>query len=80
MIPGEPAAERLWECAARVMLQASERPRRIEVSDSDCYDFLRPVLASADVECVMLDELPELHSFCLQTAASFWRAGKVCPG
>ncbi len=71
MIPGEPAAEQLWEYAARVMLQVSERPRRIEVSDSDGYDFLRSILAAAEVECVMLDELPELHSFCLQMASSF---------
>ena len=71
MISGEPAAERLWEYAARVMLQVSGRPRRIEVSDSDGYDFLRPRLAAAEVECVLLDELPELHSFCLQMASSF---------
>ncbi len=71
MIPGEPTAERLWEYAARVMLQVSGRPRRIEVSDSDGYDFLRPRLAAAEVECVLLDELPELHSFCLQMASSF---------
>ena len=71
MIPGEPAAERLWEYAARVMLKVSGRPRRIEVSDSDGYDFLRPRLAAADVKCVLLDELPELHSFCQQMASSF---------
>ncbi len=71
IIPGEPDAERLWEYAARVMLQVSGRPRRIEVSDSDGYDFLRPRLAAADVDCVLLDELPELHSHCLRMAASF---------
>ena len=53
------------------MLRNSERPRRIEVSDSDGYDFLRPRLAAAEVDCVLLDELPELHSFCLRTASSF---------
>ena len=71
MIAGEPAAERLWEYAARVMLQVAGRPRRIEVSDSDGYDFLQPRLAAAEVQCVLLDELPELHSFCLRMASSF---------
>ncbi len=71
MIPGEPTAERLWEYAARVMLQVPGRPRRIEVSDSDGYDFLRPRLEAAEIDCVLLDELPELHSFCLQMASSF---------
>ncbi len=76
MIPGEPSAEQLWEHAARVMLRGSERPRRIEVSDSDGYDFLRPRAAAAEVECVLLDELPELHSFCLQLASRFGGPGK----
>ena len=76
MIPGEPVPERLWEYATRVMLLVSRRPRRIEVSDSDGYDFLRPRLAAAEVQCVLLDELPELHSFCLQMASSFGGPGK----
>ncbi len=76
MIPGEPAAERLWEYAARVMLQVSSRPRRIEISDSDGYDFLRPWLTAAEVDCVLLDELPELHSFCLRMASSHGGPGK----
>jgi len=68
-IPDQPTAEQLWEYAARVMLRVSGRPRRIEVSDSDGYDSLRPRLVAAEVECVLLDELPELHSFCLQFAS-----------
>jgi hypothetical protein len=71
LISGEPSAERLWEYVARLMLKVSGRPRRVEVSDSDGYDFLRPRLAAADVECVLLDELPELHSFCLNMASSY---------
>ncbi|MBI2481721.1 MAG: hypothetical protein HYV60_24670, partial [Planctomycetia bacterium] len=67
----QPGAEQLWECAARVMQKTSQRPRRIEVSDADGFDVLRPELERADVECVMLDELPELHAFCLYMAASY---------
>ncbi len=75
-ISGGPGAECLWEYAARTMLKVSERPRRIEVSDSDGYDLLRPRLATADVQCVLVDELPELHSFCLQLASDYGEPGK----
>ncbi len=62
MIQGEPTAERLWEHAVEVMRQLSGRPRRIEVSDSNGYDFLRRKLTAAKVECVLLDELPALDA------------------
>ena len=40
------------------------RPSRIELSDSDGYDFLKPKLGELGVGCVLTDELPELQEFC----------------
>ena len=71
IVSGGPDPERLWEYAVRTMQHLAGCPRRIEVADSDGYDFLRTKLTKADVECVLRDELPELHAFCLQMAASF---------
>jgi hypothetical protein len=43
----------------------------VEVSDSDCYDHLRPRLEAAGVVCRLVDELSELDDFCLRLARSF---------
>jgi hypothetical protein len=47
------------------------RPSAVEVSDSDCYDFLKPKLGRLGIDCVLSDELPELHGLCRKLAASY---------
>ena len=68
MLRGEPTPEALWDHVVRSMAhpgpRAPMRPSVVEVSDSDGYDFLKPQLNRLGVECVLLDELPELHAFC----------------
>ncbi|MDA0591589.1 MAG: tetratricopeptide repeat protein [Planctomycetota bacterium] len=76
LIRGEPEPELLWEQALRVMQHLSGRPQRVEVADSDGYDFLRSRLAAVDVDCTLRDELPELHAFCLEVASSFGTSEK----
>ena len=72
--PGDPAPEMLLEFLIRTMAkpngEAAQRPRLIEVSDSDCYDYLRPRLEAAGVACRLVDELSELNHFCLDLARS----------
>lgn len=72
--PDVPTPEMLLEFLVRVMARPgggpAERPRLIEVADSDCYDYLRPRLAAAEVECRLHDELPEFNDFCLSLARS----------
>ena len=73
MLRGEPTPDALWDHVLRSMAHpgphAPMRPSVVEVSDSDCYDFLKPQLNRLGVECVLLDELPELHDFCRMLAA-----------
>lgn len=71
---GEPTAEVMWEYVVRTMAHPGPReplrPSLVEVSDSDCYDFLKPQLAELGVGCVLRDELPELDAFCRTLAGS----------
>jgi len=70
--PGDPAPEVLLEFLVQTMAapgdQPAQRPRLVEVSDSDCYDFLRPRLESAGVACRLVDDLAEFNDFCLRLA------------
>ncbi len=73
--PGDPVPEMLLEFLVRTMArpggESAQRPRLVEVSDSDCYDHLRPRLEAAGVACRLVDELSELDDFCLRLARSF---------
>ena len=73
--PGDPAPEMLLEFLVRTMARpggkSAQRPRLVEVSDSDCYDHLRPRLEAAGVACRLVDELSEFDDFCLRLAKSF---------
>ncbi|HUY33944.1 MAG TPA: hypothetical protein VMV69_14450 [Pirellulales bacterium] len=73
--PGDPAPEMLLEFLVSTMArpggESAQRPRLVEVSDSDCYDHLRPRLEAAGVACRLVDELSELNDFCLRLARSF---------
>jgi hypothetical protein len=72
--PVDPAPEMLMEFLVRTMArpggESAQRPRLVEVSDSDCYDHLRPRLEAAGVGCRLVDELSELNDFCLSLARS----------
>ena len=74
LLPGEPVAESLLDYVVRTMAQPAvgspQRPRLVEVSDSDCYDHLRPRLEAAGVACRLVDELRELDDFSLSLAKS----------
>ena len=78
--PGDPAPEMLLEFLVRTMARpggkSAQRPRLIEVSDSDCYDYLRPRLEAVGVACRLVDELTEFNDFCLRLARSFDGSGK----
>jgi hypothetical protein len=78
--PADPAPEMLLEFLARTMTrpggQAARRPRLVEVSDSDCYDHLRPRLEAAGIACQLVDELSEFNDFCLRLARSVERSSK----
>lgn len=78
--PGDPAPEVLLEFLVRTMARPgggpAERPRLVEVSDSDCYDHLRPRLEAAGVSCRLADELTEFDDFCLHLARSFDQSEK----
>jgi hypothetical protein len=73
--PGDPAPEMLLEFLVRTMArpggEEAERPRLVEVSDSDCYEHLRPRLEAAGVACRLVDEMSEFNDFCLRLAKSF---------
>ena len=73
--PGDPAPEMLLEFLLRTMArpggESAQRPRLVEVSDSDCYDHLRPRLEAVGVACRLVDELSEVNDFCLRLARSF---------
>ena len=77
---GEPTLEFLWEHILRTMthpgLLDPMRPSKIELSDSDGYDFMKPKLRELGVACVLLDELPELQNFCLALVSSYGRYEK----
>ncbi|MFN0054299.1 MAG: DUF6930 domain-containing protein [Planctomycetales bacterium] len=70
--PGDPAPEMLLEFLVRTMAQPMgfepQRPRLIEVADSDSFDYLRPRLEAAGVTVRLLDELREFDEFCLGLA------------
>ena len=80
MLRGEPTPEALWDHVVRSMAhpgqRAPSRPAAVEVSDSDGYDFLKPQLARLGVDCLLSDELAELHGFCRRLAASYGGPGK----
>ncbi|MEX0818824.1 MAG: tetratricopeptide repeat protein, partial [Pirellulaceae bacterium] len=73
--PGDPAPEMLLEVLVRTMARpggkSPQRPRLIEVSDSDCYDYLRPRLETSGIACRLVDEMSEFNDFCLCLARSF---------
>jgi tetratricopeptide (TPR) repeat protein len=70
--PGDPTPEMLLEFLVRTMARpggaAAQRPRWVEVSDSDCYDYLRPRLEAVGVGCRLVDEMSELNELCLGMA------------
>jgi hypothetical protein len=70
--PGDPAPEVLLEFLIRTMARpngaSAQRPRLVEVADSDCYDYLRPRLEAAGVACQLVDEMGELNDFCVDLA------------
>jgi hypothetical protein len=72
---GDPTPEMLLEYLVRTIARpdgnSTERPRLVEVSDSDCYDYMRPRLEAAGVACHLVDEVTELNNFCLDLAKSF---------
>jgi len=78
--PGDPTPEMLLESLVRTMARPggdeAQRPRLVEVSDSDCYDHLRPRLEAAGVACRLVDELSEFNDFCLRLARKFDESGK----
>jgi hypothetical protein len=65
--PSDPTPEMLLEFLVRTMARpdgaAPQRPRLVEVSDSDCYDHLRPRLEAAGIACRLVDELTELNDY-----------------
>lgn len=73
--PGDPTPQMLLEYLVRTMAKPAggpaQRPRLVEVADSDCYDYLRPRLEAAGVACRLVDELRELNDFCMRLAKSF---------
>ena len=72
---GDPTPEMLLEFLVRTMARpaggSAQRPRAVEVSDSNCYDYLRPRLEAAGVACRLVDEMSEFNDFCLRLARSF---------
>ncbi len=74
LTPADPAPEMLLDFLVRAMArpqgESAQRPRLIEVSDSDCYDHLRPRLEAAGIACRLVDELGEFNDFCLKLARS----------
>jgi tetratricopeptide (TPR) repeat protein len=72
--PGDPAPEMLLEFLVQTMAcpgdEEPQRPRLVEVSDSDCYDFVRPRLEAAGVACRLVDQLTEFNDFCAELARS----------
>jgi len=81
VICGEPTPEHLWEYLLRTMAHPGPRdpmrPATVELSDSDCYDFLKPKLGELGVGCVLADELPQLEEFC-RTFASSRGGPEIC--
>ena len=71
----DPSPELLLEYLVRTMArpggESAERPRLVEVSDSDSYDYLRPRLEAAGVGCKLVDEMTEFDEFSLDLAKSY---------
>ncbi|MCL4206925.1 MAG: hypothetical protein KJ000_30960 [Pirellulaceae bacterium] len=80
LIDGEPSPDQLWDRLVRSMAHPGadepQRPATVEVSDSDCYDFLKPKLRELEIRCVLRDELPELDEFIDSLVRSFEDPGK----
>lgn len=74
MTRSDPAPAVLLELLVSTMARpgggSAQRPRLVEVSDSDCYDHLRPRLEAAGVACRLVDEMREFNNFCLRLARS----------
>lgn len=72
LVTGEPTPALLLDFLVRTMarsaLQSALRPRLVEVSNSDCYDYVRPRLEAAGIDCQIVDEMKEFNEFCLQLA------------
>jgi hypothetical protein len=77
---GDPTPEMLLEFLVRTMARpgggSSQRPQLVELSNSDCYDYLRPRLEAAGIDCQLVDELSELDEFCLRLARSIDESAK----
>ena len=73
LLDDAPTPDDLWEHLLRTMAHPGPcepmRPAKVELSDSDCYDFLKPKLAETGVGCVLLDDLPQLQEFCRAMAS-----------
>jgi hypothetical protein len=73
--PSDPTPEMLLEFLIRTMArpgdEPAQRPQTIEVSDSDCYEYLGPRLEAAGIDCRLVDELSEFNDICLSLAKSF---------
>jgi hypothetical protein len=80
LIGEEPSADQMWDHLVRSMAHPGscepQRPSTVEVSDSDCYDFLKPKLHELDIRCVLRDELPELDEFLDSFVRSLGDPGK----
>jgi hypothetical protein len=78
--PDNPRPEMLLEVLVRAMARPgsapAQRPRLVELADSDCYDYLQPRLEAAGVACRLVDELREFNDFCLRLARTFDEQGK----
>ncbi len=79
LLPDDPTPERLHDYLIRIMAHPGGgppvRPAQIEVSDSDCYDFLKPRLAEWNIDCRLVDELPELREFTSHLVESYGETG-----
>jgi tetratricopeptide (TPR) repeat protein len=80
LIDEEPSPDQMWDHLIRSMAHPGpcdpQRPATVEVSDSDCYDFLKTKLRELDIRCVLRDELPELDEFVDALVRSFGDPGK----
>lgn len=75
ILRGEPTPEQLGEHLLRTMARPGSRdpvrPSKVELADSDCYDWLKPKLHELGVGCSLMDSLPELEDYCRQLASSY---------
>lgn len=80
IIPGDPIPEMMFDFLVKTMAgtrgQPAQRPKLIELSDSDTYDHLLPRLEAVGVACRLVDEMSELNHFCLYLAQGFEGSAK----